>query len=296
MLKKNWSKAGFLGHGLLLLVPASVTFKLNPDKAKTVAPRYGTGPVTSDSTALDAITLDSASFKRSADSARATSIFAAPKIKLNKYAVKFVNLFLKREEESLVEIKGRSKPYFTLIDSVFTKFGLPLQLKYLAVVESDLKPAAVSRVGAKGLWQLMPSTARDFGLKVTKKADERTYHYKSTVAAAKYLKCLYSEFGDWLLAIAAYNSGSGSIYNAIRKAGTRNFWSLQRFLSEETRSHVKRFIGVHYFFEGQGSVTTLTKSEAEAYSKTLAQLESDKNKLIDSIQTSEEKAIASADK
>jgi membrane-bound lytic murein transglycosylase D len=144
-------------------------------------------------------------------------------------------------------------------------------MKYLAVIESDLKTTAVSRVGAKGMWQLMPGTARDLGLKVTKKYDERTHAYKSTVAAAKYLRDLYAEYGDWLLVLAAYNGGPGKVNYAIRKSGSRNFWVLQHYLPAESRGHVKRFIGTHYYFEGKGSITTLTKAEANAYKKAVAE-------------------------
>jgi membrane-bound lytic murein transglycosylase D len=194
----------------------------------------------------------------------------APEISLNKHATKYVQSFLKREDESLTLVKKRSKSYFSLIDTVFTKYRLPLELKYLAVIESELKTSAVSRVGAKGMWQLMPVTARELGLKVSKKNDERTHVYKSTVAAAKYLRDLYAEYGDWLLVIAAYNGGPGVVNKAIRKAGSKNFWALQQYLPMESRCHVKRFIGTHYYFEGKGSITTLTKTEAIAYTKAMA--------------------------
>ena len=194
---------------------------------------------------------------------------AMPKISLNKHASKFVKEYLVREQEALEKVKDRSPSYFKMIDGVFTKYGLPVELKYLAVVESDLKTTAVSRVGAKGMWQFMPGTARDLGLKVTKKYDERTYAYKSTVAAAKYLKDLYSQFGDWLLVIAAYNSGPLPLCHAIKKSGSKNFWALQYYLPEESQFHVKRFIGTHYYFEGTGSMVTLTKSETVKYEKDL---------------------------
>lgn len=97
---------------------------------------------------------------------------------------------------------------------------------------------------------------------MTHKHDERTNYYKSTQAAAKYLKDLYSEFGDWLLVIAAYNGGSAHVYSAIRKSGSNNFWDLQYYLPAESRNHVKKFIGTHYIFEGQGGITTLTRDEA----------------------------------
>jgi len=142
-------------------------------------------------------------------------------------------------------------------------------LKYLAVIESELNTTALSCVGAVGPWQLMPETAHDLGLKITPKYDERTSYYKSTKAAALYLKDLYGQFGDWLLVLAAYNSGPGPVIAAIRKSGSRNFWALQSYLPAETRGHVKRFIATEYFFEGHGSVATLTKAENIAYTKSL---------------------------
>lgn len=194
---------------------------------------------------------------------------AAPKISLNKNASKFVKDYLRKEDEALLKAKERSRSYFKMMDEVFSRYDLPVELKYLAVVESDLKTSALSRVGAKGLWQLMPQTARELGLTVKGKFDERTYAYKSTVAAAKYLKALYAEFGDWLLVLAAYNGGPGTVYNAIHRSGSRNFWALQSFLPAESRGHVKRFIGTHYFFEGEGGLTTMTKSETLAYQKAI---------------------------
>jgi membrane-bound lytic murein transglycosylase D len=142
-------------------------------------------------------------------------------------------------------------------------------LKYLAVIESELKTSALSCVGALGPWQLMPETAQDLGLKINRHVDERTNYSKSTKAAALYLKDLYAKFGDWLLVLAAYNSGPGPVYAAIHKSGSKNFWALQDYLPAETRGHVKRFIATHYHFEGKGSVTTLTKAENIEYSKTV---------------------------
>jgi len=157
---------------------------------------------------------------------------------------------------------------------------LPVQLKYLAVVESELKTTALSRVGAVGAWQLMPETARNYSLKVSSRYDERKHLYKSTVAAAKYLNYLHNIFNDWLLTIAAYNGGPGTVFKAIKRSGSRNFWKLQDFLPMETRLHVKRFISTHYFFEGEGSVTTLTKQEKEGYLKKFESFVSTQNALI----------------
>ena len=162
----------------------------------------------------------------------------------------YINRYIDRNIESLEKIRKKNKHTFRMMDGVFTKFDLPLELKYLAVIESELKPTAVSRVGAVGTWQLMPETARILGLKITDKYDERTHTYKSTKAAAIYLCDLHNEFNDWLLVLAAYNCGPGPVYKAIKKSGSRDFWKLQNYLPLESRTHVKRFIATHYYFEG----------------------------------------------
>lgn len=200
--------------------------------------------------------------------------FAAPQVKLSKHELQFARKYIRQNADDLVNIKKRSKLPFTIMDSVFTRYGLPVELKYLAVIESELKPSALSAVGALGPWQLMPEIAQDMGLKITRHYDERTSYSKSTKAAAKYLKYLYGQFGDWLLVLAAYNSGPAPVYAAIRKSGSRNFWALNRYLPLETRLHVRRYIATHYYFEGQGSSTTLTKAENVEYAKTRAQYNS----------------------
>ena len=193
----------------------------------------------------------------------------APKVKLNKQALLFASKYIKNNKECLAIIGQRSRKPFAIMDSVFNRYGLPLELKYLAVIESELKTSALSHVGALGPWQLMPQTARELGLKVTRGYDERTNYSRSTRAAALYIRDLYAQFGDWLLVMAAYNSGPRPVLNAIRQSGSRNFWALQQYLPAETRGHVKRFIAAHYYFEGQGSITTLTKAERMEYSKTV---------------------------
>jgi membrane-bound lytic murein transglycosylase D len=159
-------------------------------------------------------------------------------------------------------IKTTGRPYFDMMDAVLGQHGLPKELKYLAVVESFLKPNARSWAGAVGPWQFMPATARKMGLKVSYKVDERKDLFKSTHAASRYLTSLYSLYGDWLLVIAAYNGGPGTVNSAIRRSGSRDFWKLQNYLPLESRNHVKKFIATHYIMEGQGGITTLTKTEA----------------------------------
>jgi membrane-bound lytic murein transglycosylase D len=192
----------------------------------------------------------------------ATSIGGSNGARLNPKALNFIQDYVKENWEELQLVRTTGGPYFNLIEGILTQYDLPRELKYLAVIESNLKPSAVSRVGAVGPWQLMPQTARDLGLKVNKNVDERRNYIKSTRAAALYLKDLYNQLGDWLLVIAAYNAGTANVYHAIHHAGTRNFWDLQYYLPAESRNHVKRFIGTQYVFEGQGSVTTLTREEA----------------------------------
>jgi len=188
----------------------------------------------------------------------------ATSFKLNPKAVSFVQDYMDSEGDRLMKMKDWAKPFFDRIDEIFSKRDLPVELKYLAVIESDLKSSATSRVGAAGPWQFMIQTARDLGLKVSRKIDERRDFVKSTIAAAKYLTDLYNTYNDWLLVIAAYNCGNGPVNSAIRKSGSSNFWDLQYYLPAESRNHVKKFIATHYIMEGDGGLTTLTRKETEA--------------------------------
>jgi membrane-bound lytic murein transglycosylase D len=182
---------------------------------------------------------------------------------LNPRAVSFVEDYVQRHRKDLEKLKGWGRPYFDMMDAIFTMHALPKELKYLAVIESHLKVYAVSWTGAVGPWQFMPATGRRMGLKVTNYMDERTDYYKSTHAAARYLTELYSIFKDWLLVIAAYNGGTGNVNAAIRKSKSNDFWSLQYYLPAESRDHVKKFIATHYIMEGEGGLTTLTKDETK---------------------------------
>ncbi len=168
---------------------------------------------------------------------------------VNPYAETYMQDYLQSHGSYLQRMKGTSQNYFNLIDNIFTQYGLPKELKYLAVIESNLKSEALSWVGARGPWQFMSYTAKDYGLLVNRFTDERTDYYKSTNAAARYLLALYKDLKDWLLVIAAYNGGPGRVYTAIKKSGSRNFWSLQYYLPTESRNHVKKFIATHYIME-----------------------------------------------
>jgi membrane-bound lytic murein transglycosylase D len=168
---------------------------------------------------------------------------------VNPYAETYMQDYLQAHGKYLQDMKPTALPYFNLIDGILSQYGLPRELKYLAVIESDLKSNALSNVGARGPWQFMSYTAKDYGLQVNQFTDDRTDYYKSTHAAAKYLLSLYKDFKDWLLVIAAYNGGPGRVYTAIKKSGSRNFWSMQYYLPEESRNHVKKFIATHYIME-----------------------------------------------
>ena len=195
----------------------------------------------------------------------------------------FVEQYLEEHAEMLENIKLNNSSRFKTIKTILLKRGIPAQLLYLAVVESKLKNTATSGVGAAGIWQLMPVTARSLGLKVQGKTDERRHLYQSSVAAANYLNELYKQFDDWLLVVAAYNCGAGNVYKAIKLSGSREFWKLQRFLPTETRNHVKRFIATHFYYEEKGSLVTLTKTERNKYLSSLNDIaiESTENKTED---------------
>jgi membrane-bound lytic murein transglycosylase D len=173
----------------------------------------------------------------------------------------YVDKYLDENADHLQLIKERNSATFKTIQKILVKRGVPAGLMYLAIVESDLKNSAISPVGAVGIWQLMPETARSLGLQVNSKTDQRRHTYRSSVAAADYLKVLYKQFDDWLLVVAAYNCGAGNVYKAIKLSGSREFWKMQQFLPAETRSHVKHFIATHFYYEENGSVVTLTKKE-----------------------------------
>lgn len=185
-------------------------------------------------------------------------------VELNPQAVPFVEDYIRTQGEELEEMKTWAKPYFELYDTILSSYGIPKQMKYLSVIESHLVPGLVSWAGAVGPWQIMPDEAQRFGLRRSGSVDERRDFAKSTGAAALLMKELYNKFGDWLLVIAAYNGGAGSVRKAIRKSGSRDFWALQDYLPKETRNHVKKFIATHYLFEGGGSKATMTAAEIEA--------------------------------
>lgn len=184
------------------------------------------------------------------------------RLQVNPKAVPYIDDYIEKHKDHLESMKIWGLPYFRMMETILAGYGLPKELKYLAVIESNLENSALSWAGARGPWQLMPETARQLGLVVTAYRDERTDYYKSTHAAARYLKTLYEQLNrDWLLVIAGYNGGPGRVLNAIKRTGSKDFWVLQNHLPQESRNHVKKFIGTHYVMEGAGGLTTVTAAE-----------------------------------
>ncbi|MGZ5243595.1 MAG: LysM peptidoglycan-binding domain-containing protein [Bacteroidia bacterium] len=162
----------------------------------------------------------------------------------------FINLYAVRKRQQVEKMLGLSEFYFPIYEEVLDKYNMPLEIKYLSVVESALNPRAVSRVGATGLWQFMYTTGIMYKLNVDSYVDDRKDPYESTEAAALFLKDLHNLFGDWFLAIAAYNCGPGNVNKAIRRSGgKRTFWEIYPYLPQETRGYVPAFIAVSYVFQ-----------------------------------------------
>ncbi|MCO6500545.1 MAG: transglycosylase SLT domain-containing protein [Vicingus serpentipes] len=165
----------------------------------------------------------------------------------NNHITGYINLYAKRRKKTTAKMLGLAPIYFPLFEENLDKYNLPLELKYLPIVESALNPKAKSRVGATGLWQFMYRTGKMYGLEVTSYYDERSDIYKSTDAACQYLKKLHSMYNDWDLALAAYNCGPGNVNKAIRRAGGKtSYWEIRAFLPRETRGYVPAFMAVNY--------------------------------------------------
>lgn len=167
-------------------------------------------------------------------------------LKANGAVKGYIRTYVQLKTEKTRVMLGRRLTYFPLFEEKLKESGLPADLKYLSVVESALNARAVSRVGATGLWQFMPYTGKDYDLKQNGNVDERSDAVKSTEAAVRYLKHLYTQYNDWALALAAYNSGPGRVNSAIKRAHSRDFWVIQRFLPKETRNYVPAFIAATY--------------------------------------------------
>ena len=171
-------------------------------------------------------------------------------IEYNPQLEQIIKTYLKRRKSSFSGLLEKARYFFPMFEEQLDKYDIPLEMKYLAIVESALKPRARSRVGAKGLWQFMYQTGKQFNLNVSSYVDERSDPYRATEAACKYLSSLYKIFGDWDLALAAYNSGPGNVSKAIRRSGgSKNYWNIRHNLPRETAGYVPAFYATLYIFE-----------------------------------------------
>src|SRR5688572_6543574 len=178
---------------------------------------------------------------------RMATIYSPIPLEFNEEVKQYIELYGYRKRELTSRVMGLSNLYFPLFEEILDQEGLPLEFKYLAVVESALNPVAVSRVGATGLWQFMYNTGKLYKLKINSYYDERRDPVKSTYAACQYFKDMYAIYGDWLLVIASYNCGPGNVNKAIKRAGGKtNFWEISRYLPAETRGYVPAFVAVTY--------------------------------------------------
>lgn len=177
---------------------------------------------------------------------RLTNMNSFISLPFNSNVKNYIILYSERMTTRMGRVMGLSAYYFPLFEEVLDRYGLPVELKYMAVIESMLNPVATSRAGARGIWQFMYNTGRNYGLEINSYVDERLDVEKAMDAAARYLRDSYKIFGDWALAISSYNCGAGNVSKAIRRAGSRDFWSIYPYLPRETRGYVPAFVGAMY--------------------------------------------------
>ena len=171
-------------------------------------------------------------------------------IEYNQALENVIKSYLKYRKGSFGKVMALSQYYFPMFEEAFAKENVPLEIKFLAVVESTLNPKAVSRMGATGLWQFMYQTGKQYDLKIDSYVDERSDPLKATAAAAKYMSNMYSIFGDWELVLASYNSGPGNVSKAIRRSGgSQNYWNIRKKLPKETQNYVPAFLATMYLYE-----------------------------------------------
>jgi membrane-bound lytic murein transglycosylase D len=163
----------------------------------------------------------------------------------NEYVHNFITVYSKRKD-MMGKMLGLTNYYFPIFEKALAAYNIPLEIKYLPIIESTMNPHAISRVGATGLWQFMFGTAKAYGLNMDNFVDERKDPIQASYAAAAYFRDAYDELGDWLLAIAAYNCGKGNVTRAMAKSGSRDFWEIRKFLPKETRDYVPAFIAALY--------------------------------------------------
>ena len=252
---------------LLFLIPLSFYAFAEPDSTKTLEKEAATLVFKDDPSAraLDSmftqvffteenVVLDSFDFGKVtfADSIyeqrmAALNALSPMDLEYNPIVRRYIDLYLEKRRTQVTRMMGLAEYYFPLFEATLDKYNMPLELKYLAIVESALNPKAKSRAGAKGLWQFMYATALENNLYINSYVDDRFDPIKSTEAACIFMTKLYKMYGDWNLVLAAYNSGPGNVNKAIRRSGgKRDYWHLRPYLPRETAGYVPAFIAVNY--------------------------------------------------
>ncbi|WP_316798761.1 lytic transglycosylase domain-containing protein [Pedobacter frigidisoli] len=182
---------------------------------------------------------------------RLDSIKKTVPLPYNEFVQQYIDIYAKRKD-MFGKMMGLSNYYFPIFDKALKDFNIPQEIKYLTIVESQMNPHAISRVGATGIWQFMFGTGKAYGLKMDNFVDERKDPIQASYAAAAYFRDAYEELGDWLLAIAAYNCGKGNVTRAMAKAGSSDFWEIRQYLPKETRNYVPAFIAAVYVMNYSG--------------------------------------------
>ncbi len=177
---------------------------------------------------------------------RLRNITSEVDLKLTKEAERCIRNYTTKHRNGSESLLGRVSIHFPFIEHKLRESNLPDELKYLAIVESNLRSDVYSRTGAAGLWQFMKGTGKSYGLKINNTVDERRDPIKATEAALNYLSDLYNQFDDWTLALAAYNCGPGNVRKAMRRSGKKDYWGIRSYLPKETRKYIPRFVAASY--------------------------------------------------
>ena len=195
---------------------------------------------------------------------RLDSIAKTVPLSYNEYVQSFIDIYSRRKD-MMGKMLGLSQYYFPIFEKALKAYNIPVEIKYLPIIESSMNPHAISRVGATGMWQFMFGTAKAYGLNMDNFVDERKDPIQASYAAAAYFRDAYEELGDWLLAIAAYNCGKGNVTRAMDKAGSRDFWEIRPFLPKETRDYVPAFIAAVYVMQYANTHSIVMQAPAINY-------------------------------
>ena len=227
------------------------SFDYTPEEQDSLLQLWYKNTLTADFDAVNEYNMDSVRFSSNVSDAemmrRLSAMNSFITLPYNDVVKNYIILYSERMPSKMGRVLGLSSYYFPIFEDILLRYGLPQELKYMAIIESMLNPVATSRAGARGIWQFMYQTGVGYGLEINSFVDERLDVEKAVEAAARYLRDAYRTFGDWALAISSYNCGAGNVSKAIRRAdGRRDFWSIYEYLPRETRGYVPAFVGAMY--------------------------------------------------